>query len=138
MPHLPLMAGRVEVAPNGNCGQISRGNVGDWRRWRRSCIDVEGHHRMQGSMAIYPADGSTARLSGGCRNRRNAETAFGVDSPWSAYPGLVEKTEARETSRSMSDPDTSGNTVLEACVACRKATYASASPPFPWEPVLVS
>ena len=130
MPHLPLVAGQVEVAPNGNCGRISRGNVGLERRLRSGCIDgVEGGQRMQGSMAIYPADGSTARLSGGCRNRRNAETACGADSQWSAYPWLVLRPRRERRAVSLSCPDTSRNTVCEAHVACGWATCASASPP---------
>ncbi len=110
MPHLPSMAGRVEVAPNGNCGQISRGNVGLERRSRSGCIDgVEGGQWMQGSVAIHPAERPTARLSGRCANRRNVETACGVDSQWSAYPWLGNQLpEARETSRSKAYLDTSG------------------------------
>ena len=107
-----MMAGRIEPVLDG---QNLRGNVGKQRRRRCFRIDVEGCQVMQGSVAIYPAEGSTARLSGGFPNRRNVETAFGADSQWSAYPWL-DLSEARETSRSMSYPDTSGNTVLEACV----------------------
>ena len=106
-PNPPLMAGRIEDALSG---RNLRGNVGLERRSRSGCIDgVEGGQWMSGSVAIHPAERPTVRLSGRCANRRNVETACGVDSQWSAYPWLGNQLpEARETSRSKAYLDTSG------------------------------
>ena len=46
MPHPPMTAGRIEPVRNR---WSLRGNVEDRRRWRRSCIDVEGHQWMRAS-----------------------------------------------------------------------------------------
>ncbi len=126
-PCPPSMAGRIEDA---HSGRILRGNVGLERRSRSGCIDgVEGGQWMSGSVAIHPAERPTVRLSGRCANRRNVETACGVDSQWSAYPWLVERPrrERRAVARHTWIPQ---EYRAEAHVACRKATCAFAAPRF--------
>ena len=134
MPCPSSMTGCIEVALSGRSLQ---GNVGGERRPRSPRIDVEGGQVMQGYMAIHPADGSTARLSGGCRNRRNSVTACGVDSPWSAYPGLVERPRrerravAWRTWRPQEIPCRGARSPQQGYVCLR-------GPQFPRNPVLVS
>ena len=132
MPHPPLMVGRIEVAEGD---RNLRGNAGEQRRSRCSCLSVEGGQAEATSHRLKPLEADRSLLAADLADRSTEKLSYRADSRMNGHThGWPGRPRCGEQATHIV-PDTSRRTVL-GMESLRKALRAC-SPPFPKAPVLL-